>query len=171
MKEAEAQLEAIESTLKGKTTALRNELKEVRTELKPLGKMADTAKGEMEECRSEMELVESRSRGARKKYEQLQRQLSEAQECVEGNGEQVGLLEQQMGIKETRKSACAIELTAVAAQEQAAIAHIDILRNQREVVQSNLLRVQKERGASRATGMLAALQSKEAGVGNDLLGR
>jgi structural maintenance of chromosome 4 len=171
LKKAEAQLEAVEATLKGKTEALRTELSEVRKELKPLGKLADAAQGEMEECKSEIDLVQTRSLNARKKYEKLNQQLINAQECVEGHGEEVAKLQKEMGLKSTRVEAAKEELMAVQQEEQTVLASIENIRNSRDTIQNELATLQTTSGASKATGMLAALQSQEAGVGDDLLGR
>ena len=171
MAEAESQLEEIESTLKGKTEALRKELKEASKELKPLGKICDASKAEVEECRSEIDLVKDRSITARKKYEKLQRELQEASECVEGHGAAVKQLEDQITMKQERVVAAKEELASVQSGEAQSQLDIESIRNKREELQSELGNAQATTGASRATGMLAALQSKEAGVGSDLLGR
>ena len=133
--------------------------------------MADAAQGEMEECKSEIDLVQTRSLNARKKYEKVNQQLINAQECVEGHGEEVAKLQKEMGLKSTRVEAAKEELIAVQQKEQTVLASIENIRNSRDTIQNELATLQTTSGASKATGMLAALQSQEAGVGDDLLGR
>jgi len=171
LEEAEGQLEAVEATLKGKTEALRTELKQARSELKPLGKLADTAKAEVDEYKSEIDLVQSRSISARKTYEKLQKDLMNAQECVEGHGEAVARLQQETAQKSARCEEATQELSAVSQHETEIGAQIETLRDRRDEIQNELASAQTSVSGTKATGMLAALQSEEAGVGNDLLGR
>ena len=76
-----------------------------------------------------------------------------------------------MGLKSTRVEAAKEELIAVQQKEQTVLASIENIRNSRDTIQNELATLQTTSGASKATGMLAALQSQEAGVGDDLLGR
>ena len=171
LNEAEIQLEAVESTLKGKTDLLRSELKTVRAELKPLGKITDNAKNSQDECKDEIDLVKTRSSSARKTFEKLQKDLMEAENCVTNHSENVNKINVEIEQKTARNETAKKELVELNTSLTAIDIDIDGLRNAREDKQNELVLAQASVGGSRATGMLAALQSEEAGVGTDLLGR